>query len=68
MEEGSERLRGEEDDANVIYGLERSYMFKSSHNALFIDNFNDARRVRRVKQQKIKSFDVSSLSTLAPHT
>ena len=48
IKEGSEQIRGEGDDANVIHRLERSLMFRSSYSILFIYYCSEAQRVRRV--------------------
>jgi hypothetical protein len=47
IKEGSERIRREGDDANVMFRLEGSLMFQSSHIILFIQNFNKPQRVCR---------------------
>lgn len=39
IKEGSERMRKESDDTNVIYRLERSQMLKNSYSKLFIYKF-----------------------------
>ena len=42
IKEGSKQISREGDDANVIYRLERSVMFRSSYSTLFIHYFSDA--------------------------
>ena len=48
IKEGSERIRREGDDGNVIFRLQRLQMFQSSRSTVSIPNVGEARRVCKV--------------------
>ena len=54
IEGGFLQTRREEDDANVIYRREAPKTLENSHGTLFVHNFNETRRVRRIILPEIK--------------